>query len=110
MKLSAIVKDKKGSMSETVMTSVVGIVIVAVLFMVTVPVMSSISTSITVNPVNSTGGSGGQAVNALYLAHQAVINNTGSALSISSIIPMVLAAGAIISALLVGLYVVFFKK
>lgn len=110
MKTQAIVRNKKGSTGDAVVTSVISIVVVAVLLMVTVPVMNSISQSVTVTPVNSTGGTGNAALNYMFLAHQAAINNTGAALNISSIIPMVLAASAIIGALLVGLYAVFFKK
>jgi hypothetical protein len=112
MELPGIVRNKKGSTGDTVMTAVLSIIVVAVLLMVVVPVLNSVNTSLgTIPSYNSTGGTGNTIIyGQLALAQQGAINNTGAALNIASIIPMVLAASAIITALLVGLYAVFFKK
>jgi hypothetical protein len=94
-------KELRGSnkgMASTVIEGVLLIVIIGVLLMVVVPVLNSIN------------GSMPTATGVLGVAQSAITNNTGSALNISSIIPMVLAASTIIAALLVGLYAVFFKR
>jgi len=96
-KLNEMKRAKKG-MASTVIEGVLLIVIIGVLLMVVVPVLNSINGSMPV----STG--------VLGVAQSAITNNTGSALNIASIIPMVLAASTIIAALLVGLYAVFFTK
>jgi hypothetical protein len=96
-KVSKLGHTNKG-MASTVIEGVLLIVIIGVLLMIIVPVLSSIQTSM---PTAS---------GVLGVAQSAVTNNTGSALNITSIVPMVLAASTIIAALLVGLYAVFFKR
>jgi hypothetical protein len=95
-KLKEIRGSRKG-MASTVIEGVLLIVIIGVLLMVIVPVLNSINTSMPT------------ATGVLGVAQSSVTNNTGNALNISSIIPMVLAASTIIAALLVGLYAVFFR-
>jgi hypothetical protein len=96
-KLKEIRGARKG-MASTVIQGVLLIVIIGVLLMIVVPVLAAINASMPA------------ATGVLGVAQSAVTNNTGAALNISSIIPMVLAASTIIAALLVGLYAVFFKK
>jgi hypothetical protein len=99
------------SESNTIITGVMTIVVVAVLMMIVVPLLSGVQTSVgTIVTYNSTGGTGAIPSGAFQTAQSSVLNNTGSALNITGIIPMVVAASTIIAALLLGLYAVFFKK
>jgi hypothetical protein len=95
-RFSKLGHTRKG-MASTVIEGVLLIVVIAVLLMIIVPVLNSISASMPT------------ATGVLGVAQSSITNNTGSALNITSIIPMVLAASTIIAALLVGLYAVFFK-
>jgi hypothetical protein len=107
-----LLKNKKGSTNEVVLSGVIGIVVIAVLLMIVVPVMNSVNQSMgTIPSYNSTGGTGNTIIyGSMALAQQGAINNSSAALNISSIIPMVLAASTIIAALLLGLYTVLQKK
>jgi hypothetical protein len=104
MKLIETVKEKavqlgesRKGMANTVIQGVMLIVVIAVLLMVIIPVLSSINSSLPT------------ATGVLGASQSAVTNNTGAAMNIASIIPLVLAASTIIAALLVGLYAVFFR-
>jgi len=72
------------------MNGIVVIVLVGIILMVVVPILSSMNSSLGIIPsYNSAGGTGGTIIyGSMALAQQAATNNTGSALSIASIIPL----------------------
>lgn len=95
-----IFKNRKGNI-HAILGGVVTIATVIVLMAVLFPVQNAIQTNVPI--VNTTAN------DKLYLSQNSSINNTATAYTLMSLLPLILTAGLVITGLMVGLYAVIMR-